>query len=161
MDFSVDFSTGTIVTFLTLFVLEIVLGVDNIVFISILAGTLPPEMQAEARNLGLTLGMFMRVVLVFAAVDHDADQAVVHRLGHEFSGRDLILIVGGLFLVVKAVRDPRQARRVEEHGSERRRRAPSPRVVQIMVVDIVFSLDSVITAVGMVDDVSLMIIAAN
>ena len=162
MDFSVDFSAGTIVTFLTLFVLEIVLGVDNVVFISILASKLPVEMQARARNLGLTLGMFMRVGLVVAAGWIITLTNPLFTLwGNEFSGRDLILIVGGLFLVYKAVHEIHQKLEgVEEHSAGGTGTATfAATIAQIMVLDLVFSLDSVITAVGMTSNM-LVIIAA-
>ena len=106
MDLSFDLTPDLIVAFLTLFVLEIVLGVDNVIFISILAGKLPVEQQAKARNLGLTLAMLIRIGLLFAAawiISLKSDLFTLFGMG--FSGRDLILIFGGLFLVYKAVHE--------------------------------------------------------
>jgi predicted tellurium resistance membrane protein TerC len=147
---------------LTLTALEIVLGVDNIIFISILAGTLPAEKQPRTRRLGL-LGAFVTRMLLLLSI------AWIVRLtrplftvfDHGVSGRDLILIVGGLFLIAKATFEIHGKLEGESHGDAARRSARSVAkvVAQIMVIDIVFSLDSVITAVGMVDDVSLMITA--
>ena len=100
MDFTLEFTPDLLAVFLTLFVLEVVLGVDNVIFISILAAKLPVEQQARARNLGLTLAMLMRVALVFAAgwvISLKTELFVIWGMG--FSGRDLILIAAGLFLV--------------------------------------------------------------
>lgn len=147
---------------LTLTALEIVLGIDNIVFISILAGRLPRESQKNARIWGLALAMIMRVLLLLSLswiihLTHPlffvADFAV--------SGRALILILGGLFLLAKSTREIHH--RVEgsndEHGAGATRASFSGVLVQILLLDIVFSLDSVITAVGMVDDIAIMIVA--
>ncbi len=156
------FSPELLVAFLTLLVLEIVLGIDNVVFISILAAKLPPEQQNRARIVGLSLAMIMRILLLFAAtwiIGLTADLFQLFGMG--FSGRDLILILGGLFLVYKAV--------VEIHekleGAEGHQKSSGKTVtfagviVQILLIDIVFSLDSVITAVGMVDELWIMIAA--
>jgi len=148
---------------LTLASLEIVLGVDNIIFISILAGTLPPALQARARKLGL-MGAFVTRVLLLLSIAWivKLTKPLFSVLGHGISGRDLILIVGGLFLIAKATYEIHGKLEGEEHGDEhggKKGRSLTAVVAQIMVVDIVFSLDSVITAVGMVDDVSLMITA--
>ena len=145
----------------TLTALEIVLGIDNIVFISILAGKLPPNQQGKARQLGLLLALVMRVGLLFSlswVIGLTAPLFTV--LGQEISGRDLILLGGGLFLVAKATHEIHQ--KLEgDRGAASDRVAPSfvSVIVQIMLLDIVFSLDSVITAVGMVDDLVVMIIA--
>jgi len=148
---------------LTLTVLEIVLGVDNIIFISILAGKLPEDQRAKARRLGLLGAFFSRILLLLSI-------AWVVRLttplftvaGVDVSGRGLILIIGGLFLIAKAVHEIHEKVEGGEHGETAKQAARSLAAVvaQIMVIDIVFSLDSVITAVGMVDQVSIMI-AAN
>jgi len=148
---------------LTLTVLEIVLGVDNIIFISILAGKLPEDQRAKARRLGLLGAFFSRILLLLSI-------AWVVRLttplftvaGVDVSGRGLILIIGGLFLIAKAVHEIHGKVEGGEHGETAKQAARSLTAVvaQIMVIDIVFSLDSVITAVGMVDQVSIMI-AAN
>jgi len=149
------------IAFGTLTLLEIVLGIDNIVFISILAGKLPPEQQPRARFVGLALAMLMRILLLLALswiIRLTAPLFVV--LAQEISGRDLILIAGGLFLVAKStyeIHDKLEG----EHGEKSRRVAPTftAVIVQILLLDIVFSLDSVITAVGMVDEVVVMIAA--
>ena len=149
---------------LTLTSLEIVLGVDNIIFISILAGTLPPPLQPRARRLGLLGAFFTRILLLLSiAWIVKLTSPLFSLFGHGISGRDLILLVGGLFLIAKATYEIHNKLEGAEHTdaqSGRAARSLVAVVAQIMVVDIVFSLDSVITAVGMVDDVSLMI-AAN
>jgi predicted tellurium resistance membrane protein TerC len=145
----------------TLTFLEIVLGVDNIIFISILSGKLPPEQQPRARRLGLLGAMVTRVALLFSL-------AWIARLttpwfrviGHEISGRDLILILGGLFLIGKSTYEIHDKLEGEEgHASRRVSASFAAVIVQIMLLDIVFSLDSVITAVGMVDELWVMITA--
>ena len=148
---------------LTLTVLEIVLGIDNIIFISILAGKLPEDQRAKARRLGLLGAFFSRILLLLSI-------AWVVRLttplftvaGVGVSGRGLILIIGGLFLIGKATHEIHEKLEGGEHDETVKQAARSLAAViaQIMVIDIVFSLDSVITAVGMVDQVSIMI-AAN
>ena len=147
---------------LTLTSLEIVLGVDNIIFISILAGALPAELQPRARKLGLLGAFFTRILLLLSiAWIVKLTKPLFMLLGHGVSGRDLILMIGGLFLIAKATYEIHGKLEGEEHHGEAGKRGKSLGgvVAQIMVVDIVFSLDSVITAVGMVDDVSLMITA--
>ena len=150
------------IAFATLFVLEIVLGVDNVIFISILASKLPEEQQAKARNLGLALAMLMRIGLLFAAswiITLTDDLIDVFGIG--FSGRDMILILGGLFLVCRAVTEIHEKLEgVESHGASRVKTVTFGAVIaQILMLDLVFSFDSVITAVGMVDNM-LVIIAA-
>ena len=146
---------------LTLTALEIVLGIDNIVFISILAGKLPAEQQARARRLGLALAMLMRILLLLSLswlVGLTKPLFTVASTG--ISGRDLVLLLGGLFLVAKSTYEIHDKLEGEEgHGS--RRVAPSfaSVLIQIMLLDIVFSLDSVITAVGMVNQIAVMVAA--
>ena len=147
---------------LTLSALEIVLGIDNIIFISILSGKLPAPDQPKARKLGLAGAFFTRVLLLLSiAWIIKLTRPLFSVFGHGVSGRDLILIAGGLFLIGKATFEIHGKLEGEEHESEVARAARSliKVVAQIMVVDIVFSLDSVITAVGMVDDVKIMILA--
>ena len=149
------------IAFITLLGLEIVLGIDNVVFISILAGKLPAEQQSKARYLGLGLAMFMRVALLFSlswVIRLTAPLFAIR--GHEISGRDLILIVGGLFLLAKATHEIHQKLEGAE-GESSARGGPSfaAVIIQILLLDLVFSLDSVITAVGMVDNISIMISA--
>ncbi len=147
--------------FATLTVLEIVLGIDNIIFISILASKLPREQQAKARLIGLGLAMLMRIGLLFSlswVIGLTAPLFEV--LGEEISGRDLVLLLGGLFLIAKAVHEIHE--RLEGDEGERSAKVgPSLRsvLIQIMLLDIVFSLDSVITAVGMVDQLGVMVAA--
>jgi predicted tellurium resistance membrane protein TerC len=147
---------------LTLSALEIVLGIDNIIFISILSGKLPAPDQPKARKLGLAGAFVTRVLLLLSiAWIIKLTRPLFSVFGHGVSGRDLILIAGGLFLIGKATFEIHGKLEGEEHESEVARAARSliKVVAQIMVVDIVFSLDSVITAVGMVDDVKIMILA--
>src|SRR3954471_17546754 len=151
------------IALLTLTVLEIVLGVDNIIFISILAGKLPEGQRAKARRLGLMGAFVSRVLLLLSiawVVRLTAPLFTV--LGVDISGRGLILILGGLFLIGKATHEIHDRFEGDAEGEAKARAARSLTAViaQIMVIDIVFSLDSVITAVGMVDQVSIMI-AAN
>jgi predicted tellurium resistance membrane protein TerC len=149
------------VALITLTVLEIVLGIDNIVFISILAGKLPPAQQARARTLGLGLAMGTRILLLMSlAWIMRLTQPLFTVLRQEISGRDLILMLGGLFLLWKSTREIHE--RLEGHdGGHQAREAVtfSSVLFQIALLDIVFSLDSVITAVGMADEIAVMIIA--
>lgn len=147
----------------TLTLLEIVLGIDNVVFISILTGKLPKEKQPKARQLGLLLAMGMRIALLFSLtwmMRLTEPLFTIPVLGHEVSGRDLILIVGGLFLLAKATHEIHQ--KLEGHEGEKSARvAPSfgSVLIQILLLDIVFSLDSVITAIGMASQIEVMVIA--
>ena len=145
----------------TLTVLEIVLGIDNIVFISILAGKLPEEQQARARTVGLLLAMVMRIVLLFSiAWVIGLTAPWFSLLGQEISGRDLILLAGGLFLLAKATHEIHDKLEGEEgHGDTRVTATFAGVIAQILLLDAVFSLDSVITAVGMADDLAVMVIA--
>lgn len=149
------------IAFVTLLGLEIVLGIDNVVFISILAGKLPEAQQPRARYVGLGLAMLMRIGLLFSiswVIRLTAPLFAIFE--HEISGRDLILIGGGLFLLAKATREIHQKLEGEEgQSSARVKPSFSSVIIQILLLDIVFSLDSVITAVGMVDDISIMISA--
>jgi predicted tellurium resistance membrane protein TerC len=144
---------------LTLTALEIVLGIDNIIFISILAGKLPAEQQAKARRLGLVGAFVSRMLLLLSiAWIVRLTRPLFEVFGHGVSGRDLILLVGGLFLIGKATHEIHEKLEGEEgHVTAKLRTSLSRVVVQIMLIDIVFSLDSVITAVGMVDQVSIMV----
>ncbi|GAB3603196.1 TerC family protein [Microbacterium aureliae] len=161
MDFSFAFTPDLIAVFLTLFVLEVVLGVDNVIFISILASKLPKEQQAKARNLGLTLAMLMRVLLVlFAGWIITLKEDVVELFGLGFSWKDFILIAGGLFLIYKATTEIHHKLEgaEEEHGTGGGKAITFGSVIaQILVLDLVFSLDSVITAVGMTDNLVVII----
>ena len=145
----------------TLTFLEIVLGVDNIIFISILSGKLPSRQQPRARRLGLLGAMLTRILLLFSLswiVKLTAPLFAV--AGHEISGRDVILILGGLFLLGKSTYEIHDKLEGQEgHASSRVPASFVSVIVQIMLLDIVFSLDSVITAVGMVDDLWVMVTA--
>jgi predicted tellurium resistance membrane protein TerC len=148
------------VAFFTLTVLEIVLGIDNIVFISILAGKLRAEEQARARTLGLALAMITRVLLLLAlSWMVKLTTPLFAILGHGLSGRDLILIGGGLFLIGKSTREIHHKLEGEDRTEVGGHPSFRSVIVQILLLDIVFSLDSVITAVGMVDQVGVMIAA--
>jgi predicted tellurium resistance membrane protein TerC len=145
----------------TLTILEVVLGIDNIVFISILAGKLRAEDRARARKIGLSLAMFIRIALLWSIT-------WVMRLttpwfvafGNEISGRDVILLVGGLFLIAKSTHEIHDKLEGEEgHGSAKAAASFVGIIIQILLLDIVFSLDSVITAVGMADDLAVMVLA--
>ena len=145
----------------TLTALEIVLGIDNVVFISILAGKLPKQDQGKARKLGLMMAMLMRIALLFSLswiIRLTAPLVTV--VGQEISGRDLVLIFGGLFLLGKSTHEI-HGRLEGDEGEASVRVRPSLRsvLIQIVLLDIVFSLDSVITAVGMADDLGVMVTA--
>jgi predicted tellurium resistance membrane protein TerC len=146
--------------FMTLTVLEIVLGIDNIVFISILAGKLPAHQQARARTIGLALAMITRILLLLSlAWIMRLTAPLFEAFGHEISGRDLILICGGLFLVAKSTREIHHKLEGEDRTEVGAHPSFRSVIIQILLLDIVFSLDSVITAVGMVDEVGVMIAA--
>ena len=162
-DMSIFASGDTWVALLTLTVMEIVLGIDNIIFISILADRLPKEKQARARTIGLGLAMFLRVGLLFTITWIMGLTRPLFEIGdEEISGRDLILGLGGMFLVFKATHEIHGKLEVaddDEAGKEARRASLGAVIAQILLLDIVFSLDSVITAVGMAQHVMVMIIA--
>ena len=146
---------------ITLTVLEVVLGIDNIIFISILAGKLPEGQQARARQVGLLLAMGMRILLLVSlAWIVGLTQPLFTILGWEVTGRDIIMLGGGVFLMAKATREIHDKLEGEEgHASAKVPPSFSGVIVQIILLDIVFSLDSVITAVGMVREVGVMIAA--
>lgn len=151
----------TYVSLLTLTFLEIVLGIDNIIFISILTGKLPAEERERARVTGLVIALFFRIALLMG-ISYIANlvQPLITVFGISFSGRDLILLAGGLFLLVKSVLEIHDKLEGEEGESDKK---VTPKfwniIIQIIILDLVFSLDSVITAVGLVKHVSIMIIA--
>lgn len=147
--------------FLTLTVLEVVLGIDNIVFISILAGKLPKEQQPLARQVGLALALVTRILLLFSlSWIVSLTQPLFSLFGFDFSGRDLILIGGGLFLLGKATLEIHHSLEGEEkHDTPKAATSFASVIIQIMILDVVFSLDSVITAVGLVDELAVMIAA--
>ena len=147
--------------FFTLLALEIVLGVDNIVFISILAGKLPVDQQKKARQIGLTIALVTRVLLLLTlSIVIGLTDDLFELFGHGISGRDLILLVGGLFLIGKStfeIHDKLEGQ--EGHATQKVAASFNAVIVQIVLLDLVFSLDSVITAVGMVDEIGVMIAA--
>src|SRR5262245_31687230 len=145
----------------TLTALEIVLGVDNIIFISILCGRLPEHQREKARTIGIALAMLTRLALLFSLTWIMTLTAPLFTLGKEVSGRDLILIGGGLFLLWKSVHEIHNSLEGEEgdHSSAAAAAGFGAVIVQIAIIDIVFSLDSVITAVGLVDELELMALA--
>jgi predicted tellurium resistance membrane protein TerC len=149
------------IAFATLTALELVLGIDNIIFISILVDKLPKERRELARRIGLFMAMFMRIgLLLVLAWIVGLVAPLFTVMGQEISGRDLILILGGLFLIWKSTGEIHQSLEgSEEHGPSALKATFASVILQIMVVDLVFSLDSIITAVGMVDDVKVMIAA--
>jgi predicted tellurium resistance membrane protein TerC len=152
------------ISLLTLTALEVVLGIDNIIFISILAGKLPPEKQKKARQLGLSLALITRVLLLLSLtwlMGMTKPLFTLPILNHGLSGRDLILLVGGLFLIGKSVVEVHEKLEGEDgHASPTKGKVSFASViVQILLLDIVFSLDSVITAIGMADVVGVMIAA--
>jgi predicted tellurium resistance membrane protein TerC len=149
------------VAFLTLTGLEIVLGIDNVVFISILADKLPAEQRGKARRLGLFLAMFIRIALVSSvAWIVGLTDPVFTLLHHDVSWKDLVLIAGGLFLLAKATHEVHGSLEGTHGGSSARVRASFAAViVQVLLLDIVFSIDSVITAVGLTDVIAVMVAA--
>lgn len=149
------------IAFATLTVLELVLGIDNVIFISILSGKLPADQQSKARYIGLSLALVMRVILLFSlSWVMGLTQPLFTVWTQEVSGRDLILLIGGLFLIAKATHEIHGSLEGEEgHGVKKVFASFASVIVQITLLDIVFSLDSVITAIGMVDRVAIMIAA--
>src|SRR5689334_15806685 len=151
------------VALLTLVVLEIVLGVDNLIFISILTNKLPVHQQARARFLGISAALVMRLVLL-ATISFivQLTTPLFSAFGHAFSWRDLILIAGGLFLVWKATKEIRHSVDPEDHKDSMMgavQMTLGGAIVQILLLDLVFSIDSIITAVGMTDEIAIMYIA--
>lgn len=150
------------ISFLTLCALEIVLGIDNLIFISILTSKLPQEQQQKARQLGLSLALVMRIGLLFSIswiMGLKDDLFSIGQIG--VSGRDVILLLGGLFLIYKSVKEIHEkAQNTHETEKELKQTVGFNAVIgQIIIIDMVFSLDSVITAVGMVDNIGVMIAA--
>jgi predicted tellurium resistance membrane protein TerC len=167
------FTVDSLISLLTLTVLEIVLGIDNIVFISILSGKLPDNQQKKARRLGLSLAMFIRVLLLLSISWIMSLTNALFNMGEwigiknpqwlemtAISGRDLILLIGGLFLIYKSTSEIHEKLEGSEHAENKVRVTSFVQtIIQILLLDIVFSLDSVITAVGMADHVEIMIAA--
>jgi predicted tellurium resistance membrane protein TerC len=149
------------IAFFTLTALELVLGIDNVIFISILVDKLPLAQRTIARRIGLLLAMFMRLgLLMLLAWIAGLTVTVFAAFGNEFSGRDLILLFGGIFLVWKSTKEIHQLLEGEEGRESSAVKATFTAIIlQIIIIDIIFSLDSIITAVGMVDEVEVMMAA--
>jgi len=155
------FTPEVLVALVTLTALEIVLGIDNIVIIAIIAGNLPPEQRDKARFIGLSLALITRLLLLFTITwIAGLVRPLFEVFGQPFSGRDLIMLGGGLFLLVKAVLEIHsEMEEAHGHGAPRRVTTFTNAVGQIVILDIVFSFDSVITAVGMANDLWVMVTA--
>jgi len=149
------------IAFATLTALELVLGIDNIIFISILVDKLPLDKREIARRIGLFMAMFMRIgLLLVLSWIVGLVEPMLTVLGHEVSGRDAILLLGGLFLIWKSTTEIHQTLEgAEDQQASQSRHTLFSVIFQIMLIDLVFSLDSIITAVGMVDQVEIMIAA--
>ena len=157
------FSPNAIAALVTLVVMEVVLGIDNIIFISVMAGRLPASKQKKARSLGLMAAMFSRIALLFSiTLVMRLNKPLIALGGILLTGRDLVLLVGGLFLMWKATKEIHEKVEGDEEEAAGQRRTPatmSSVILQILVIDIIFSLDSVVTAVGMADDIRIMVAA--
>lgn len=161
MDFSWIYESSAWIALGTLTLLEIVLGIDNVVFISILSNKLPEEQRAKARNIGLGLAMGARIVLLFAiSWVMSLKNELFSVAGYGFSGKDLIMLFGGLFLLAKATHEIHNKLEGEEGHSESGKAVTMKSVlIQVILLDLVFSLDSVITAVGMAKHIEVMVLA--
>lgn len=155
------FTTANIISLITLIFMEIILGIDNLVFLSIVSGRLPADKQPLARRIGLGLALGIRIILLgFASWLVSLKDPVLHIAEYGFSWRDIILIGGGLFLLYKASSEIHEKLETDEGSDNLSRNASFARVIlQIVLLDIVFSFDSILTAVGLVDSLSIMVIA--
>jgi predicted tellurium resistance membrane protein TerC len=154
------FTAENMVALLTLTALEIVLGIDNVIFIAILAAKLPLEQQAKARTIGISLAVVTRILLLLSVTwIMQLTEPLFTIFGHSFSGRDLILIGGGLFLIWKSVHELHEKLEADEHvaGVTKQAVSFSGVIIQIVLMDIIFSLDSVLTAIGISGDLIVMI----
>lgn len=163
-DFNEILTFANLAAFLTLTALEVVLGIDNIVFIAILTGKLDPAVRAKARRLGLAGALIMRILLLLTITAiMQLDKTILFAVfGHDFTVKDLILFVGGLFLIAKAtweIHDKLESPKEDDSGPTRRAASFASAIGQIMLLDMVFSIDSVITAVGMTPYVGVMVTA--
>jgi predicted tellurium resistance membrane protein TerC len=152
----------SVVALLSLTLLEVVLGIDNVIFIAILAAKLPAGQQAKARSLGIGMAVVTRILLLLSITwIMRLTQPIISPFGHDISGRDLILLVGGLFLIGKSTHEIHDKLEAEDTGGHAARAVTSLTavVLQVMLIDIVFSLDSVITAIGISDQLWVMITA--
>lgn len=155
------FSVQSIIPFITLFALELVLGIDNVIFISIISDRLPANERRKARTIGLSLAIITRLMLLLSLSWMMSLTAPLFTVfAQEISGRDLILILGGLFLIAKSTHEIHQKlESIEEKGVKEKKVSFGFVIFQILLLDLVFSLDSVITAVGMVNDIPVMVAA--
>tara|TARA_R110001592_G_scaffold237306_8_gene496268 strand:- start:20665 stop:21384 length:720 start_codon:yes stop_codon:yes gene_type:complete len=157
------FTVEALMALLTLTILEVVLGIDNIIFISILSNKLEVHQQKKARTLGLVLAMGVRLILLSFVSYLVALQTTWFTVfGYDFSGKDVILLVGGLFLIAKAVSELSHKMFPKEHLEEQQKKAStsfSKAIIQIVLLDIVFSVDSILTAIGLTENLAIMMIA--
>ncbi len=161
-EISIIFTVSGFISLFTLVVMEIVLGIDNIIFISIIAGKLPANKQVRARKIGLTLALFIRILLLFGiSWVVGLKENLFTIMDHGFSGRDIVLLAGGLFLMAKSTSEIHSKIEGEEGTKETSTKKLSLNIaiLQIIGLDIVFSFDSILTAVGLVNHVSIMIAA--
>lgn len=162
--FDFIYTPSGLIALVTLVVMEVVLGIDNLIFISILTNKLPKEQQARARRLGISAALILRLVLLFTiSIIVQLTEPIFEAFGHGFSWRDLILIAGGLFLVWKATKEIHHTVDHEDAKDDVIGKTVTlsmgAAIVQILVLDLVFSVDSIITAVGMTDEIAIMVIA--
>lgn len=157
----IELSSAVLISLLTLTILEVILGIDNIIFISILSGKMPQERQRSTRNIGLLIGMGVRILLLMVINwVRNQEETLFNLFNNEISGKDLILIAGGLFLIIQSTREIHFKMKTDEGIHERTSAASySGIMVQITLLNIVFSLDSVITAIGMAKELWVMITA--
>ncbi|MEM7332881.1 MAG: TerC family protein [Chloroflexota bacterium] len=157
------FTAQNLIAFLTLLLLETILGIDNVIFISILAGKVPEEQRDFGRKLGLSLAVISRIVLLFAItwVQQLDNTDVMTLFGNALTGKDIVLLLGGLFLIGKSTYEIHEKLDAEDHGHEVKegKSTLANMIVQVLIIDVVFSLDSVITAVGISDSLPVMVTA--
>ena len=158
----VIFTSENLIALVTLFVLEMILGIDNVIFITILADKLPAELRSRAIQMGLALAVISRIVLLFGiGIVIQLKDPLFEVLGKEFTGRDLILLAGGLFLLYKSTREIFDKLEGEDHGHTVSTGTVTLRsiLIQVLLLDVVFSLDSVITAIGITEVIPVIVIA--
>jgi len=156
-----DISSGTLIGLFTLTLLEVILGIDNVIFISILAGKLPKQHQQRTRRNGLIIGMVVRIIMLLGiSVILALKEPLVNLFGESFSGKDLVLLIGGIFLIFQSVREIHHKMEIkEEDRFGEKTKAVGQVMLQLLLLNFVFSIDSVITAVGMVKELWVMITA--
>lgn len=154
------FSADVIISFATLLVMEIVLGIDNIVFISIIVGKIPREQQEKARLIGISLALIIRILLLFGiTLLIGLVQPLFTLMSHTVSGRDLILFAGGLFLIMKSTTEIHSKLEGGDEDKNQKQKGFMFTIIQIIILDIIFSIDSILTAVGLVQNIYVMIAA--